>query len=102
EPAGELTTRQWQARKARAAAAALHLNGKEEDGFLKALLRSRPDLSGVPFRMGNACRTEGERRAAFKEAAERVRGEKEAALAGEVPEPRAVRREHFWQAHTAV
>jgi hypothetical protein len=30
-------------------AAAPHLNGKEEDGIRKALLRSRPDLAGLPF-----------------------------------------------------
>jgi hypothetical protein len=111
-PAEELTTEQWRRRKALVSAAALHLNGKEEDGFLKALLRSRPDLAGVPFVMGDACRTEGDRRAVFKEAAElRVRthplvvfSRRRTSRRTEVPDPGpgAEKRQPFWQAHTAV
>jgi hypothetical protein len=100
-PPGELTTEQWRSRKARASAAALHLNGQEEDGFLKALLRTRPDLAGLPFVLGDACRTRGERRAAFKEAAQKVRRDK-AAYLPEEPVSDEQAREHFWQAHTAV
>jgi hypothetical protein len=36
------------------------LNDKEEDGFVKALRGERPDLAGLPFLMGDACRTTGE------------------------------------------
>jgi hypothetical protein len=102
-PTGELTTEQWTSRKARASAAALHLN-EEEDGFLKALLRARPDLSGVPFVMGDACRTKAGRRLAFKEAAEKVRSQGGVSLLGGAPDGRweGVKRERFWQAHTAV
>src|SRR5829696_90789 len=46
------TTPQWVRHQGRTMAAVLHLNAKEEDGFLKALLRSRPDLAGMPFLMG--------------------------------------------------
>jgi hypothetical protein len=35
-----------------------HLNAKEPDGFMKALLANRGDLRGLPFLMGKACRTE--------------------------------------------
>jgi hypothetical protein len=103
-PAEQRTTEQWQQHKARAAAAALHLNGKEEDGFLEALRRTRPDLAGLPFAMGNACRTMGERAVAFKEAADKVRSQKEAALLSEAPSPGSAeeKRERYWQAHTAV
>jgi hypothetical protein len=73
EAAPELTPEEWRSRKAHAAAVALHLNGQEEDGFLKALRRTRPDLAGVPFAMGTACRTSGERAKAFKQVAETLR-----------------------------
>jgi hypothetical protein len=69
----KLTAGEWGERKAHTAAAALHLNGKDEDGFLKAVLKARPDLAGLPFAMGDACRTKGERARAFKSAAEAVR-----------------------------
>jgi hypothetical protein len=99
-----LTTPEWRARKARTSAAALHLDGKEEDGFLKALLRARPDLSGLPFLMGGACRTEGERRTFFKDAAEKLRRAPQAALLDDFPpDARAEEsRRHHWQAHAAV
>src|SRR5262249_48151140 len=80
-PGGQRTTEQWQARKARASAAALHLNAREQDGYLKALLRTRPDLAGLPFAMGGACRMEEGRRAAFKTAAQKAR------RGGGVPSP---------------
>ena len=38
-----------------------HLNAKKTDGFLEALIGERPDLKGMPFAMGDACRTKGER-----------------------------------------
>lgn len=51
-------------------AAALHLDGREEDGFLKSLRRERRDLDGLPFRMGKDCRTGGQPMNAFTLAAE--------------------------------
>jgi hypothetical protein len=42
-----------------------HLNGKKTDGFLEALRHSRGDLDGLPFAMGDACRTKGERSRQF-------------------------------------
>lgn len=67
-PEGELTADQWDKRKAFTVAAALHLNGRAEDGFLKALVKERDDLRGLPFVMGDRCRTKGTRAGAFKEA----------------------------------
>lgn len=74
-PEKELTTEQWQKRKGHIAAAALHLNAKRQDGFLKELLRERADLSGVPFVMGDDCRTTGARVELFKTLAEATRKE---------------------------
>jgi hypothetical protein len=103
EAAERATTEEWRSRKAHAAAAALHLNAREEDGYLKALLRTRPDLAGVPVTLGGACRTTGEHARAFKEAAEAVRKEKGAALVATPDAPAAGQlREPFYQAHLAV
>jgi hypothetical protein len=71
-PARPLTTEQWQKRKGRAVAAGLLLNDRAEDGYLKALVASRPDLKGVPFVLGGACRTKAVRAAAFDAAARTV------------------------------
>jgi hypothetical protein len=35
-----------------------HLNLTKTDGFMKALIAERPDLRGLPFRMGKDCRTD--------------------------------------------
>jgi hypothetical protein len=104
EATPKATTDEWRSRKARMAAVALDLNRKEEDGFLKALLNSRPDLAGLPFVMGTACRTSGDRAKAFKEAAEAVRRNQGAALLARLPGPDAgeEKRQHFYQAHLAV
>src|SRR5262249_20779709 len=72
-PDSDLTTEQWDKRKAHTVAAALHLNARQEDGFLKALIKERQDLRGMPFVMGDKCRTKGYRVAAFKGAAGTVR-----------------------------
>ena len=45
-----------------------HLNSKQQDGFLQALLAERRDLQGLPFAMGDACRTRGERSKHFNTA----------------------------------
>ena len=73
DDAFKLTTPLWINRKARTAAAVLHLNAKEEDGFLKALVRSRPDLSGMPFLMGKACRADEDRAKTVKYTAQEIR-----------------------------
>jgi hypothetical protein len=102
ESAPKLTREEWASRKARTAAAALHLNGKEQDAFLKAVRGSRPDLAGLPFAMGAACRTTGASAKAFKEAAESVRREKAAALLDATGPDAGEERERFYQAHLAV
>ncbi|HEY1376289.1 MAG TPA: HEAT repeat domain-containing protein [Gemmataceae bacterium] len=38
-----------------------HLNAQKADGFMDALRGNRADLAGLPFAMGDACRTKGER-----------------------------------------
>jgi hypothetical protein len=38
-----------------------HLNSKQTDGFLIALQKRREDLAGLPFMMGDACRSNSER-----------------------------------------
>jgi len=38
-----------------------HVNQTKIDGFLSALIDHRPDLQGLPFAMGEACRTVGEK-----------------------------------------
>ena len=49
------------------------LNGRKADGFLQALRDDRPDLDGMPFAMGDACRTRGERSRQFTLAVGTVR-----------------------------
>jgi hypothetical protein len=63
---------QGEKRLAWTVAAALHLNQKEEDGYLKAMLRTRPDLEGLPFLMGQRCRTGRDDMERFKRLAEDV------------------------------
>jgi len=70
----KLATSLWIKQRIHTAAAALHLNAKEEDGFLKALIRNRPDFAGMPFLMGKDCRTEGDRANVFKERVEEAQG----------------------------
>jgi hypothetical protein len=50
-----------------------HLNSKKTDGFIEALIRERQDLRGLPFAMGDACRTKGERNREFAQAVGTVR-----------------------------
>src|SRR5262249_47279283 len=50
-----------------------HLNDKQTDGFIEALRGERPDLHGLPFAMGDACRTKGERSRQFARAVATVR-----------------------------
>ncbi len=50
-----------------------HVNRTGTDGFLKALVAERQDLAGLPFAMGDACRTKGERNRQFAQAVATVR-----------------------------
>ncbi len=50
-----------------------HLNDKKPDGFIDALRSERPDLIGLPFAMGDACRTKGDRSKLFATAVATVR-----------------------------
>jgi hypothetical protein len=50
-----------------------HLNAKQTDAFMAALLENRDDLRGLPFVMGDECRTAGERSKQFRLAATAVR-----------------------------
>jgi hypothetical protein len=49
------------------------LNSKKSDAFMEALLKERSDLGGLPFAMGDACRTKGDRNLQFTNAARVVR-----------------------------
>ena len=42
-----------------------HLNAKKTDAFMAALIANRPDLAGLPFVMGDDCRSAGERARQF-------------------------------------
>jgi hypothetical protein len=42
-----------------------HLNAKKTDGFMLAMLENRPDLRGLPFLMGDDCRTREEEARTF-------------------------------------
>jgi hypothetical protein len=73
-----------------------HVNAKKTDAFMAALLENRPDLAGMPFAMGDACRTDGDRLKHFTQAAQTVRqalGGSQAVLIPSVPPPGAVPRE---------
>lgn len=50
-----------------------HLNAKKPDGFLEVLRAERKDLDGLPFAMGDACRTKGDRSKQFANAVGTVR-----------------------------
>lgn len=47
--------------------------GKKSDAFMAALLESRSDLNGMPFNMGDACRTSGKKLQHFNSAVNLVR-----------------------------
>jgi hypothetical protein len=62
-----------------------HLNAKKADAFMAALLESRADLAGLPFVMGDDCRTSGERTRQFTIAVNTVRQALGGGQAGVVP-----------------
>jgi hypothetical protein len=62
-----------------------HLNDKVTDGFIEALRIERTDLTGLPFAMGDACRTKGERSKQFAFAVGTVRQAMQPPGAASVP-----------------
>lgn len=50
-----------------------HMNAKKADAFMAALIEARPELGGMPFAMGDDCRTSGDRLKHFTQAAHLVR-----------------------------
>ena len=50
-----------------------HMNAKKTDEFMRALIASRADLAGLPFVMGDDCRTAGEQSRLFAQAVNIVR-----------------------------
>src|SRR5262249_18157950 len=50
-----------------------HVNAKKTDAFMEALLGRRADLSALPFKMGDACRTKADRAREFAIAVDMVR-----------------------------
>lgn len=86
-----------------------HMNAKKRDAFMAALLDNRADLAGLPFAMGDDCRTSGERAKQFTQAVATVRhalsgrqtvlGGQVNADAGVVPAGQA---RPFWPAYTTL
>lgn len=64
-----------------------HLNNKTTDGFIDALRSERLDLHGLPFTMGEACRTKGERSKQFALAVALVRRAMQSPQTSGVPVP---------------
>jgi hypothetical protein len=58
-----------------------HMNAKKRDGFMVALVENRADLAGLPFTMGDDCRTDGARREQFVLAVATIRAAKGEAIA---------------------
>jgi hypothetical protein len=74
-----------------------HLNEKGTDQFLKILRQERPDLAGLPFVMGDACRQSKDQQAAFAMEVASVQGARSSideAFTSEEPEP-------FWTRYKA-
>ena len=83
------------------------LNGKKPDGFLQALRADRSDLDGLPFAMGDACRTRGERSRQFTLAVTSLRQALQTAAAAQDPNTGQPAGEHqraasFWEQYEAL
>jgi hypothetical protein len=76
-------------------------NRKKTDAFLEALIAKRADLQGMPFAMGSACRTTGDRAKLFGLVAAGVRSFIAQAAAGDrkefVPTSAQPNAERFWE-----
>jgi hypothetical protein len=77
-----------QARQAigRQIAKIMHLNKDRTDGFMEALASRRPDMSGLPLVMGDACRMKAERSRQFRIAVDSVRAAQANALGALMPD----------------
>jgi hypothetical protein len=64
-----------------------HVNAKKHDAFMATLLANRPDLAGMPFAMGDACRSTGEAVKHFTAAASLVRQAMSGAVQVVTPPP---------------
>jgi hypothetical protein len=69
-----------------------HLNAKKRDGFMLAMLEQRPDLRGLPFLMGDECRTREEQAKVFAMMADSIRQR----LRAKKREDGTERSEDFW------
>lgn len=80
-----------------------HLNDKKADGFIEALRSERPDLIGLPFAMGDACRTKGERSKQFARAVATVRQRLQHAGEQAIVRTLPVNflPEHFWENYSS-
>jgi hypothetical protein len=58
-----------------------HLNSEKPDHFMHVLLEDRADLRGLPFLLGDACRTRGESSRQFTRAVQLIRSSASGALA---------------------
>jgi hypothetical protein len=91
EPLNKGTSPSALERTARMIAQINHINAGKQDGFLRALIAQRTDLAGMPFAMGDACRTKGERSKQFAQAVALVRqalqGVQTVAPTATVPQP---------------
>jgi hypothetical protein len=72
-PEGPLNSTEMTEKTAHQFAKISHLNAKKTDGFMIELLENRPDLAGLPFAMGDDCRTSGDRMKCFTQAVSTVR-----------------------------
>jgi len=74
-----------------------HLNRKDPDGFLKALVANRGDLRGLPFLMDKDCRTEVQKAQVFAQivaAAHRLRGD---VIHNEQGAPKPISPVQYWR-----
>jgi hypothetical protein len=77
------------------------LNQKETDGFLKMLLANRPDLAGLSFSMGDACRMKKEHLADFRLGLDVLHAAMHKADQFGSLQPNAVTAGLFWNAYQA-
>src|SRR5262249_10824844 len=67
-------TKAWNRHVALNLAKMAHLNTRKKDGFVLALRSERRDMVGLPFLLGDDCRSDGDRTALFREIATALRG----------------------------
>jgi hypothetical protein len=72
-----------------------HLNVTKTDAFVEALLSNRRDLAGLPFALGDACRTGSERSKQFKLAVATIRSSLQQVEGTATPQT-------FWNTYHAI